>query len=54
MTPEDGTSYLQTAALLNGQLVDISAVLSWDAERRAWELLEAYVGGAAVPVHFVA
>jgi hypothetical protein len=44
----DGTSLLTTAALLNGQRVDVSAVLQWDAERQAWDLLEARLGGAAV------
>jgi hypothetical protein len=40
MPQDDGTSNLTTAALLNGQLVDVSAVLQWDAERQACELLE--------------
>jgi hypothetical protein len=44
----DGASPLTTAALLNGRMVDVSAVLQWDAERQAWELLEARLGGAAV------
>jgi hypothetical protein len=51
ITPmSDGTSYLTTAALLNGRQVDVSAILQWDAQRQAWDVLEAYVGGAGVPI----